>query len=95
MIRRRRLVAAILASVAARAWAGQAAIAQQRRPGPTFDAATFAAHTRFLSSDLLEVLGLSDRVLVMRQGGLAGEFAAAQASEENVIACAAGVGFQE
>ena len=45
-----------------------------------------------ISSDLLEVLGLSDRVLVMRQGVLAGEFAAGQASEENVIACAAGVG---
>ena len=61
MIRRRRLVAAILASVAALAWAGPAAIAQQRRPGPTFDAATFAAHTRFLSSDLLEGRGVGTR----------------------------------
>jgi ABC-type sugar transport system ATPase subunit len=45
-----------------------------------------------ISSDLLEVLGLSDRILVMRQGRLAGEFARDRATEENVIACAAGVG---
>jgi ABC-type sugar transport system ATPase subunit len=45
-----------------------------------------------VSSDLLEILGLSDRILVMRQGRLAGEFARAEATEENVIACAAGVG---
>jgi len=45
-----------------------------------------------ISSDLLEVLGLSDRILVMRQGRLAGEFARDRATEEDVIACAAGVG---
>jgi ribose transport system ATP-binding protein len=45
-----------------------------------------------ISSDLLEVLGLADRVLVMRQGRIAGEFARGEATEENVIACAAGVG---
>ena len=45
-----------------------------------------------ISSDLLEILGLSDRVLVMRQGGLAGEFPREEATEENVIACATGVG---
>ena len=44
-----------------------------------------------ISSDLPEVLGLSDRVLVMRNGRLAGEFARDQATEENIIACAAGV----
>jgi ABC-type sugar transport system ATPase subunit len=32
-----------------------------------------------ISSDLLEILGLSDRILVMRNGRLAGEFTAAEA----------------
>lgn len=36
---------------------GPAATARQRPPGPTFDAATFEAHTRFLASDLLEGRG--------------------------------------
>jgi ABC-type sugar transport system ATPase subunit len=45
-----------------------------------------------ISSDLLEVLGLADRILVMRQGRIAGEFARSEATEENVIACASGVG---
>jgi len=44
-----------------------------------------------ISSDLQEVLGLSDRVLVMRSGRIAGEFARTDATEENIIACAAGV----
>ena len=44
-----------------------------------------------ISSDLLEILGLSDRILVMRSGRLAGEFSASEATEEKIIACAAGV----
>ena len=44
-----------------------------------------------ISSDLLEILGLSDRILVMRTGRVAGEFSAAEATEEKIIACAAGV----
>jgi ABC-type sugar transport system ATPase subunit len=44
-----------------------------------------------ISSDLPEVLGMSDRILVMRGGRIAGEFDAG-ASEEEIIACAAGVG---
>ncbi|MGE5139766.1 MAG: ATP-binding cassette domain-containing protein, partial [Rudaea sp.] len=44
-----------------------------------------------ISSELPEILGMSDRILVMREGHLAGEFAKAEASEENVLACAAGV----
>ncbi len=44
-----------------------------------------------ISSDLLEVLGLSDRILVMRNGRLVGEFARGQATEENIIACASEV----
>ncbi|MBN1900488.1 sugar ABC transporter ATP-binding protein [Candidatus Sumerlaeota bacterium] len=44
-----------------------------------------------ISSDLLEILGLSDRIIVMRKGGIAGEWIRERATEENLIACAAGV----
>jgi ABC-type sugar transport system ATPase subunit len=38
-----------------------------------------------VSSDLPEVLGLADRILVMREGRLQGEITAAEASEERVM----------
>ena len=38
-----------------------------------------------VSSDLPEVLALADRILVMREGRLRGELAAAQATEEHVM----------
>jgi ribose transport system ATP-binding protein len=44
-----------------------------------------------ISSELPEILGLCDRALVMREGLLAGEFTRQQASEEGLLACAAGV----
>jgi ABC-type sugar transport system ATPase subunit len=44
-----------------------------------------------VSSELPEILGMSDRVLVMREGRLAGNFDIARASEESLLACAAGV----
>jgi rhamnose transport system ATP-binding protein len=44
-----------------------------------------------ISSELLEVLGMSDRVLVMREGRLVAEIPRADATEERVIAAAAGV----
>lgn len=44
-----------------------------------------------ISSDLPEVLGISDRILVMREGVLVGEMPREKATEENVIACATGV----
>jgi ribose transport system ATP-binding protein len=44
-----------------------------------------------ISSELPEILGMSDRVLVMREGRVAGEFNTAQTNEESLLACAAGV----
>ena len=43
-----------------------------------------------ISSDLTEVLGMSDRVLVMQGGNLVGELPGVGATEEKVIALAAG-----
>ncbi len=44
-----------------------------------------------ISSELPEILGMSDRALVMREGRLVGEFARSQANEENLLSSAAGV----
>jgi len=41
-----------------------------------------------ISSDLPEVLGMSDRVLVMAQGRIAGELAAGEATQDAVMALA-------
>jgi ribose transport system ATP-binding protein len=41
-----------------------------------------------ISSDLPEVLGMSDRILVMNRGRLAGEFTAAEATQEKLLHCA-------
>jgi L-arabinose transport system ATP-binding protein len=43
-----------------------------------------------ISSELPEVVGLSDRVLVMRAGRIAGEFTRSDATQERVLACAVG-----
>ena len=43
-----------------------------------------------VSSELPEVLRLSDRILVMREGRLVGELSRAQASEERILALATG-----
>src|SRR6185369_672803 len=43
-----------------------------------------------VSSELPEVLGLSDRVLVLREGKVAGEFTRTEASPEKVMAAATG-----
>jgi ABC-type sugar transport system ATPase subunit len=42
-----------------------------------------------ISSELPEILGMSDRILVMRQGRITGEFTREQASQEAILACAA------
>jgi rhamnose transport system ATP-binding protein len=43
-----------------------------------------------ISSELPEVLGVSDRILVMREGSLVAEFSHAVASEEAVMSAAMG-----
>jgi rhamnose transport system ATP-binding protein len=47
--------------------------------------ATEGAACLVVSSDLPEILGLADRILVMREGRLQGEIAAAEATEEQVM----------
>jgi ABC-type sugar transport system ATPase subunit len=42
-----------------------------------------------ISSELPEVLGMSDRVLVMREGRIVGEFARAEATQEAIMRLAA------
>ncbi|WBU52616.1 sugar ABC transporter ATP-binding protein [Paracoccus sp. SCSIO 75233] len=48
-----------------------------------------------ISSELPEVIGLSDRVLVMRQGRIAGEVSGADITEENIVRLAMGLERQE
>jgi ribose transport system ATP-binding protein len=43
-----------------------------------------------ISSELPEILGMSDRILVMHAGRIAGEFSAAEATQENVLGAALG-----
>ena len=43
-----------------------------------------------VSSELPEVLGLSDRILVLHEGRLTGEFSRQEATAESVMACATG-----
>ncbi|MCK8046078.1 ribose ABC transporter ATP-binding protein RbsA [Shewanella sp. 1CM18E] len=43
-----------------------------------------------VSSDMPELLGMSDRILVMHQGQISGEFDALEADQETILACAVG-----
>jgi ribose transport system ATP-binding protein len=43
-----------------------------------------------VSSEMPEVLGMSDRILVMHEGRISGEFMAADANQEKLMACAVG-----
>jgi ribose transport system ATP-binding protein len=55
------------------------------------DLAASGVGVLLISSELPEVLGMCDRTLVMREGCIVGEFTKAQASEESLLARAAGV----
>jgi rhamnose transport system ATP-binding protein len=44
-----------------------------------------------ISSELPEILGMADRVLVIREGRLVGELSRAEATEESIVGAAAGV----
>jgi ABC-type sugar transport system ATPase subunit len=44
-----------------------------------------------ISSELPEILGMSDRILVMKDGAVAGAFSRADATEERIMAVAAGL----
>lgn len=48
-----------------------------------YDFARDGAGVIVVSSDLPEVLGITDRVLVMRQGRIAGELMRAEATQES------------
>ncbi|MGR7921632.1 ribose ABC transporter ATP-binding protein RbsA [Zobellella denitrificans] len=48
-----------------------------------------------VSSDMPEVLGISDRILVMREGRISGEFPALGATQEQLLAAAVGQAQQE
>jgi ABC-type sugar transport system ATPase subunit len=48
-----------------------------------------------ISSELPEILGMSDRVLVMRAGAVVGEFSRTEATEEKLVALAAGASHDE
>lgn len=43
-----------------------------------------------ISSDMPEVLGMSDRVLVMREGKISAEFSREEATQEKLLAAAIG-----
>jgi ABC-type sugar transport system, ATPase component len=44
-----------------------------------------------ISSELPEVLGMSDRCIVLREGRLAGELSRSEATEEKIMALATGI----
>ena len=45
-----------------------------------------------ISSELPEVIGMSDRIYIMNQAKIVGEMPASEATQENIMACIVGVG---
>jgi ABC-type sugar transport system ATPase subunit len=43
-----------------------------------------------ISSEMPEILGMSDRIYVMGDGRIKGEFAHGEASQERILKCAVG-----
>lgn len=50
-----------------------------------FDLAENGLTVLFVSSDLSEVLGVSDRIIVMREGAISGSISRAEATEESIL----------
>ena len=48
-----------------------------------------------ISSELPEVIGMSDRIYIMNQAKIVGEIKASEATQENIMACIVGVGSEE
>ena len=44
-----------------------------------------------ISSELPEILGMCDRIFVMHNGSISGEFDRAQATQEKILKCAVGI----
>jgi len=42
----------------------------------------------FISSEMPEILGMCDRILVMAEGRIVGEFAGSKATQEEILKCA-------
>ena len=42
----------------------------------------------FISSEMPEILGMCDRILVMSEGRIVGEFAGSEATQEEILKCA-------
>jgi ABC-type sugar transport system ATPase subunit len=62
--------------------------AKQEIYGLMHDMAARGIGIVMISSELPEILGMSDRILVLREGRMMGELSRAEATEENVIALA-------
>ena len=48
-----------------------------------------------ISSEMPEILGMSDRVIVLHEGSITGEFTRREATQEKIMACATGYYYGE